>query len=504
MYPAVKSFARENPTMILTLCYILITAIGTGYSFFFYREFDINIIKFADLSDFLLAAILEPRSLLLFAFTVFMTSVAFWLDNLLRKRFKLYQNIIENRLKARYTDPIMLIIVVLFLTIVLMQDLAVKNAHAIKNESKDNYQVMFSDNDSNQPMINLELLGSTSRFVYFYDHKNQHSVVISPENLNYMKKSVTEKPAPEQTAQEPTVIPEQSTKKLETKYSPRLIAYYNSNTRPILNNAERLPYTHYILSFLVPDGQGGIKPSKALQQVLADKVALARVQAAGKKLMVSVGGGTVTGKDWLQLGNNAEAVAEAIAIVVEQHNLDGVDLDVEAVPYTHQKTFQPYADAVMALTQALAKRLPNKYLSHAPQPPYLCQPGSSGECPNDSLYATILAGAGQHISWLNMQYYSNPPVTSSDVDEVESYTSIVQGWDGFAGLDATRLVLGKPYSKQVNGYQPMTEVSSQIINPLIKKYGQSFGGFMAWEFIQDDQGIWAEAVKKSMENNTSD
>lgn len=151
--------------------------------------------------------------------------------------------------------------------------------------------------------------------------------------------------------------------------SPRLIAYYNANTKPILHNAERLQYTHYILSFLIPDGKGGIKPSGALKVVLADKDALARVQAAGKKIVVSVGGGTVTGKDWLKMGNNAQAIVESIATIVEQYNLDGVDLDVEAVPYTKQSSFQPYADAVITLTQALAKRLPNKYLSHAPQPP---------------------------------------------------------------------------------------------------------------------------------------
>ncbi len=283
-----------------------------------------------------------------------------------------------------------------------------------------------------------------------------------------------------------------------TTFSPRIIAYYNTNTTPILDQAEDMPYTHYILSFLIPDGQGGIKPSKDLQAVLADKQALARVQAAGKKIMVSVGGGTVTGKDWLKMGHNAEAVAAAIAAVVEQHNLDGVDLDVEAVPYTKQQLFQPYADAVVALTHALAKRLPDKYLTHAPQPPYLCQPGSSGECPDDSLYATILAAAGQHISWLNMQYYSNPPVTSSDLDEVASYVSIVQGWEGFTGLDASRLVLGKPYSSRVNGFEPITEVSNQILAPLVEQYGQSFGGFMAWEFNQDENGAWAELIRKTI------
>ncbi len=161
--------------------------------------------------------------------------------------------------------------------------------------------------------------------------------------------------------------------------TPRLIAYYNANTHPILKDADQQLYTHYILSFLIPDGKGGVTPSGPLRAVLADSKALNRVQAAGKKIMVAVGGGTVTGDDWLTLGNNAESVAESIAKIVEQHNLDGVDLDIEAVPFMKQSEFQPYADAAIALTRALAKRLPGKYLTHAPQPPYLCKPGSSGQ-----------------------------------------------------------------------------------------------------------------------------
>lgn len=197
MYPSVKAFAKENPTMILTLCYVLITVIGTGYSFFFYREFDINIIKFADLSDFLLAAILEPRSLGLFAFIVVLMLAAYWFDVLLRKRLKFYRNFVENRLKSKYSDPLVMIIVVLLFTVVFMQDLAVKNADAIKSKGKDSYQVRFYENQSGESVKNLELLGSTSRFAYFYDLKNKQSVVISPENLSYMSKPLTQDISPE-------------------------------------------------------------------------------------------------------------------------------------------------------------------------------------------------------------------------------------------------------------------------------------------------------------------
>ena len=188
-----KTFSRENPAMILTFCYVLITAIGIGYSFFFYREFDINIIKFADLSDFLLAAILEPLSLLMFLLIVVLILLMYCLDVLFRKRFKLYRKFAEKFLIAKYSDPIGIIVVIFVITVLLMQDLAIKNANSIKNEGKDNYHVKFSIDNFEDVENNFELLGSTSRFVYFYDRINEKSVVISPENINYMSKPVIQK-----------------------------------------------------------------------------------------------------------------------------------------------------------------------------------------------------------------------------------------------------------------------------------------------------------------------
>lgn len=195
MYPAVKSFSKAHPSMILTLCYVLITAIGTGYSFFFYREFGINIIKFADLSDFLLAAILEPRSLMLFGFAVALMLVSYWMDVFFRKRIRFYRNFVENRLKAKFTDPVVMMIVILLSTVVLMQGLAEENANLIKNQNQDSYQVSYSELGEHESLKTLELLGSTSRFLYFYDVERKQTVVVSPENVSYMKKTVSVKKA---------------------------------------------------------------------------------------------------------------------------------------------------------------------------------------------------------------------------------------------------------------------------------------------------------------------
>ncbi|HXV28621.1 MAG TPA: glycoside hydrolase family 18 protein [bacterium] len=278
--------------------------------------------------------------------------------------------------------------------------------------------------------------------------------------------------------------------------TPRLVAYYNANTVPVLAKADTFPYTHYILAYLLPDGTGGVKPEGALKYTLKDPAAIRRVQSAGKKVLISLGGGTVAGEAWLEMGKNADKIARETARYVEMFQLDGVDLDIENVGYKTEKDLQTYGEAIIRLTLALARELPGKLLTHAPQPPYLCKPRSFSQCPDVSLYAYVLASAGSHISWLNMQYYSNPPLTVSDAQEVSHYESVVNGWEGFPGLEPRKLVVGKPYSRVVSGHEPRERVISMILQPLASEYQNSFGGFMGWEFSEDSGGAWAQAVSK--------
>jgi hypothetical protein len=85
-----RGLLREHPTLALTMTYAVVTLIGVVYSFFFFREFGINILKFADLSDFLLASIIEPVSILIFLGVVLFTLAMFALDFGARKKWPGY------------------------------------------------------------------------------------------------------------------------------------------------------------------------------------------------------------------------------------------------------------------------------------------------------------------------------------------------------------------------------------------------------------------------------
>ena len=190
MNEQVRFVFREHPTMLLTFCYFIITIIGVLYSYFFYKEFGINIIKFADLSDFLLASILEPKSVMIFISLIVVTLFFYWLDLLLRKKYQGYGNFVEKKFKSKYTDPIGYLIILVFYTTTLVQHIAILNANEVKSGKTDEFLVRIADPGEHQVEKSLSLLGSSSRYVYLFDNAASETQVIPVENVSFMIKKL--------------------------------------------------------------------------------------------------------------------------------------------------------------------------------------------------------------------------------------------------------------------------------------------------------------------------
>ena len=60
-----RTTMREHPTLVLTLAYLGLTAVGLMRDWWFYRYFGINILDYSETGDFLLAAIRNPLVILL-------------------------------------------------------------------------------------------------------------------------------------------------------------------------------------------------------------------------------------------------------------------------------------------------------------------------------------------------------------------------------------------------------------------------------------------------------
>jgi len=183
-----KEMFRDHPTLVFTLCYFLVTLIGVIYSYFFYHEFGINIVKFVDLSDFLLASIQEPVSLVIFLVIGVIVVVLYLFDFWIRKRFPGYGRWMQNKAAARYTDPISFVLVIAVFVFFWVRNYAIYNADEVKAGIIDEYKIQFANASEQAAERSLALLGNTSRFSYFYDVQNTEVLVVPVENIALMRK----------------------------------------------------------------------------------------------------------------------------------------------------------------------------------------------------------------------------------------------------------------------------------------------------------------------------
>jgi hypothetical protein len=193
MVNLLKTLIKEHPTLLLTFCYLLITFIGALYSYFFYSEFGINIVKFADFSDFLLVSVLEPRSILMFLGVTILSILGNLFDAMIRKRFKKFGKLMNERFKSKYTDAIFSVGTLAVVTFLMVSNLAWKNAQSIKTGTFDRFEVRIADyqgDKDDNAIQSLALLGTTSRFGYFYDVNKTQTLVVPVENITYMVKKL--------------------------------------------------------------------------------------------------------------------------------------------------------------------------------------------------------------------------------------------------------------------------------------------------------------------------
>jgi hypothetical protein len=121
--------------------------------------------------------------------------------------------------------------------------------------------------------------------------------------------------------------------------TPRYVIYYNSNASP----PEALigtPYTHVILSFITVEP--GAPDEGPVSLVVPGKLApalavIGRLQAEGKRVLISFGGGDMQLTDYTGLVGREELLADAIAAFVFVHGFDGVDIDFEVSAALHSR-----------------------------------------------------------------------------------------------------------------------------------------------------------------------
>ncbi len=172
----------EHPALFISGIYFIASSIGLVYSWAFLRSFGINVFRYAEISDFLLASLKEPITWLLTALVMAM----FALDNAWSTRvqrrgvsrfFRWYAS--ERYRYINYLAAVFALVVFLF-------------AYATSNENKvrdgEGEVVTVYLTDASQPK-QLVMLGTTGRFIFLYDHITERVDIHPHESIMKITKS---------------------------------------------------------------------------------------------------------------------------------------------------------------------------------------------------------------------------------------------------------------------------------------------------------------------------
>ncbi|CAM1369059.1 glycoside hydrolase family 18 protein [Tenacibaculum xiamenense] len=282
----------------------------------------------------------------------------------------------------------------------------------------------------------------------------------------------------------------------------KLVTYYNASGVP-LEKAAELPYTTVNLAFLYTSYDapltlklGGAIAARDTPPVLTEttKNAVSKIQNAGKKVLISFGGGDMGYEAYAQLVGKEKELGTAIASFIKDNNLNGIDIDYEDTAGFNGTAGYNGAQFLIDLTKALREELPNSdyIITHAPQPPYF-EPEKYGY--TTGAYAKIMEEVGNLIDWLNVQFYNNPPWSGNPPQIVSSY----EQFSKLPGITAEKLLIGLPVTKNdasPESYIPINTIITEIIEPI--QNNGTLGGMMNWQFSSDVGGDWAKRIGSAL------
>ena len=172
----------EHPAFLVSGLYLVASLIGLVYSWAFLRAFGINVFRYAEMSDFLLASLIEPFTWVLAVLAV--TLVLF--DNAMSRRI---QAGCPGRLirwygseRYRHVNYLVAVLLVIFYLLAF----ATMNERNIRDGEGEFVRVHLTDGS---PPKQLIMLGTTVKYVFLYDHADERVDMHPHESILMITKS---------------------------------------------------------------------------------------------------------------------------------------------------------------------------------------------------------------------------------------------------------------------------------------------------------------------------
>ncbi len=157
----------EHPALLVSVIYFVASVIGLVYSWTFLRAFGINVFRYAEISDFLLASLKAPFTWILTILAVILVAGDNTMSLRVQRRgpsrlFRWYG--CEQYRRINYLVAVFLIVVFLF-------SYATTKERGIRDGEGEVVSVQLIDSS---PPKQLVMLGTTARFVFLYDQVAEH------------------------------------------------------------------------------------------------------------------------------------------------------------------------------------------------------------------------------------------------------------------------------------------------------------------------------------------
>ncbi len=181
-YSSIRRVLAEHPAFFVSGLYLVASLIGLVYSWAFLRAFGINVFRYAEISDFLLASLKEPFTWVLAVLAVSM--ILF--DNAMSRRvqaqgpgrlFRWYGS--ERYRQMNYLALVSVVIVFLF-------TYAKVKERSIRDGTGEVVSVHLTDAS---PPKQLIMLGTTGKFIFLYDHVAERVDIHPHESILMITKS---------------------------------------------------------------------------------------------------------------------------------------------------------------------------------------------------------------------------------------------------------------------------------------------------------------------------
>jgi len=183
------SVVSDNPPLAVSAMYVLVSVTGLAYSWRLSAMFDLNVLYYADITDFLMASIRRPVSILLFIGSLLLMYSTARFDIWLRGKWAAYNRIYPSkRVDKVLFSPWVLGLVVVLVAGVYVSRFAEKEAGAIMAGGGSRVRVSLVNaaeppQEAGLPEDPCILIDTTTRYVILYDLARKNVRIVPCENI---------------------------------------------------------------------------------------------------------------------------------------------------------------------------------------------------------------------------------------------------------------------------------------------------------------------------------